>query len=174
MKRDCIAFSASNSQQKLNGKGKLFLTNKRLVFLRDGEPATHRGFTSVEFPLHLSSGGSRAEPPEFKQPVFGEEFYCMVCFSLSLPLFVSLYSGFITLLNVSARFCFSSVCAAIFFFFIRCKLFRGSGRTCKLLLSPFYKYAPSFCLKRRCGRQIVFVVRMNKQRLHSAARLNGL
>lgn len=105
---------ASNSDRKLTGKGKLFLTNKRVVFLRDGKPEKHKGFTSVELPLHLLSGSTRQTPPEFKQPIFGE-------------LLSEVTEGHDLTQLVRGRRSRLSVTG------FRCKLFRRQSGACKLV-----------------------------------------
>jgi len=56
----------------VKGKGMLHISDRRMVFVKDGEVSTHDGFTAYEIPFALSSSGSsHVVPPELKQPIFG-------------------------------------------------------------------------------------------------------
>lgn len=75
LKRSDVTFTVQYNQTSLSGKGCAFLTDRRIVLLRSGDPAQHNHFTSIELPLHLlrDSNGALSHP-EFHQPIFGANY----------------------------------------------------------------------------------------------------
>uniref|UniRef100_A0A0G4GDC9 GRAM domain-containing protein n=1 Tax=Chromera velia CCMP2878 TaxID=1169474 RepID=A0A0G4GDC9_9ALVE len=68
LERDGIKFQAKTPTGKLHGNGSMFLTTKRIVFLKKGDPSRHGDFTSFEIPLAF------IRDPAFKQPIFGANY----------------------------------------------------------------------------------------------------
>ena len=67
-----LSLSKNIGAKELKGDGFIFLTNIRLVFVRDKDPATSKDFNSMEFPLHLIRHRNDTFcTPEFQQPIFG-------------------------------------------------------------------------------------------------------
>eukprot|EP00386_Alphamonas_edax_P005451 GDKI01017563.1.p1 GENE.GDKI01017563.1~~GDKI01017563.1.p1 ORF type:complete len:343 (-),score=84.63 GDKI01017563.1:160-1188(-) len=68
LRRDGIDFQAKLPTGTMKGSGEFFLTSKRIVFLKKGDPSTHKEFTSFELPLrHMQN-------PKFQQPIFGANY----------------------------------------------------------------------------------------------------
>ncbi|KAF8821837.1 putative arabinogalactan protein [Cardiosporidium cionae] len=68
LKRKGIQFQATIGSRTYDGNGKLFLSTRRIVFVKKGSPGKHARFSSVEIPLFLASDVN------FKQPIFGANY----------------------------------------------------------------------------------------------------
>lgn len=71
MFREGVEFVVTTKDDTYKGKGHVHLTSHRLVFVREGEVAKHKKFTSIEIPHFLVHGSRDGCGPEFHQPIFG-------------------------------------------------------------------------------------------------------
>lgn len=75
LKRQGIHVDMKVASKSYAGKGYLFLTTARCVFIKEGKITSHKNWSSLEFPLRTIYGESGSgHPPDFHQPVFGANY----------------------------------------------------------------------------------------------------
>lgn len=75
IRRSGITFNLKTPTQSFYGKGYLYLTTHRCLFIKGGAIPQHKNWSSVELPLRtVTSVKDDNEFPEFKQPIFGANY----------------------------------------------------------------------------------------------------